>query len=88
MEAIQDISRNKDGLTVQTTLVMAAVWHSMQAVTSGVCDRGIYLKKIVTGCKLHGEDVQNNLITVCLSSVLAGRFLGHLLTVSVRSSMY
>jgi hypothetical protein len=35
---------------------MAAVWHSMQPVTSGADDRGIYLKKIVIGCKLSGQD--------------------------------
>jgi hypothetical protein len=45
-EIIQDISRNKDALSVQTTHVMAAVWHSVQPGTSGAGDRGIYLKKL------------------------------------------
>jgi hypothetical protein len=45
-EAIQDISRNKGALSVQTTRVMAAVWHSVQPVTSGAGDHSIYLKKL------------------------------------------
>jgi hypothetical protein len=62
-EEIQEFSPKKDVLSVQTTRVMAAVWHSEQQVTSGAGDCRIYLK-IVTGCKLRGEDTRTFLVVV------------------------
>jgi hypothetical protein len=96
IEEIQDISRNKDALSVQTTRVMAAVLHSVEPATSGAVDR-IYLEQIVTGKGARKIDTakgaRNFLITACSSSVHARRFLGHLLTrsrladFSVRSAL-